>query len=305
VADEGVAGNSKQDQGDTAQDDAGHGETGHSELQDEWFEDSAGGRLEAPTFDTSVAHVARVYDYWLGGKDNFAADRAAAEQAMSAYPDIVFSVRANRAFLRRAVRYLAQEAGIRQFLDIGTGIPTSNNTHEVAQAAAPECRVVYVDNDPVVLAHARALLTSSPQGATHYIDADLRDTGKILEVAGEWLDLSQPVAVMLMAILQHIDDEANPQDIVDSLLAALPAGSYLALSHPASDIAVEMGEMGKRLNQLMAEKVTFRGQQQVARLFDGLELVEPGMIRVQQWRPDTEAEASSPAALWGGVARKP
>jgi hypothetical protein len=147
---------------------------------------------EAATFDTSVAHVARVYDFWLGGTDNFAADRAAARQAMSALSDIVFSVRANRAVLRRAVRYLAGEAGIRQFLDIGTGIPTANNTHEVAQAVAPDSRVVYVDNDPVVLAHARALLTSSPHGATHYVDADLRDVGKILTAAADWLDLSPP-----------------------------------------------------------------------------------------------------------------
>jgi hypothetical protein len=158
----------------------------------------------------------------------------------------------------------------------------------------------------VVLAHARALLTSSAEGSTHYIDADLRDTATILTAAAEWLDLSQPVGVMLMAILQHVGDEADPPAVVAALLAAMPSGSYLALSHPASDIAAaEMGEMGKRINQLMAEKVTFRGQQQVRRLFDGLELVDPGMVPVPQWRPGSEAEAASPAALWGGVARKP
>jgi hypothetical protein len=255
--------------------------------------------------DISVAHVARVYDYWLGGKDNFAADRAAGDRAIEAYPDIVHSVRANRAFLARVVRYLVREAGIRQFLDIGTGIPTANNTHEVAQAEVPESRIVYVDNDPVVLAHARALLASAEGGATSYVDADLRDTDKILAEAATLLDFSSPVAVMLMAILQHSDDAEDPYAIVGSLVGAVPPGSYLALSHPARDIEAEaMAEMGKRLNQLMAEKVTFRSQAEVARFFDGLELVEPGMVRVQQWRPSTEAERTSPAALWGGVARK-
>jgi hypothetical protein len=260
---------------------------------------------QAATFDTSVAHVARVYDYWLGGKDNFAADRVAGDHAIAAYPDIVFSVRANRAFLARTVRYLVREAGVRQFLDIGTGIPTANNTQEVAQLAAPESRVVYVDKDPVVLAHARVLLASGPRGATAYIDADLRDTGPILAQAAEMLDFSRPVAVMLMAILQHIHDEEDPYAIVARLLGAVPSGSYLALSHPASDIEAEaMAEMAKRLNQLMAEKVTFRSQAEVSRFFDDLDLVEPGMVRVQQWRPGSEAEAASPAALWGGVARK-
>ena len=265
----------------------------------------AKGGAERPAFDTSVAHIARVYDYWLGGKDNFAADRAAAEQAIAAYPDIVFSVRANRAFLARAVRYLASEAGIRQFLDIGTGIPSSSNTHEVAQSVAPESRVAYVDNDPVVLAHARALLTSGPHGVTSYLDADLRDTGRVLSAAAETLDFSQPVAIMLMAILQHVDNADNPYAIVAALVDAVPAGSYLALSHPASDIEAQaQGELARRLNQTMAEKVTLRDRAQVARFFDGLELVEPGLVRVPEWRPASEAEASSPAGLWGGVGRK-
>jgi S-adenosyl methyltransferase len=260
----------------------------------------------APAFDTSVAHVARVYNYWLGGKDNFAADRAAAEQAMSAFPDIVLSARANRAFLRRAVTYLAREAGIRQFLDIGTGIPSANNTHEVAQSVAPGSRIVYVDNDPVVLAHARALLTSSPGGATDYIEADLRNADQILAGAARTLDFTQPVAVMLMAILQHLSDDDDPYAVVGTLMAALPSGSYLVLSHPAKDIhAAEMAAMAERLNQMMAEKVTFRGQDEVAGFFGGLELVEPGMTNVPDWRPETAEEASSPAALWAGVARKP
>jgi DNA polymerase III psi subunit len=268
--------------------------------------DTAPEPLDAPAFDTSVAHVARVYNYWLGGKDNFAADRAAAQQAMAAFPDIVHSARANRAFLRRAVTYLAGTAGIRQFLDIGTGIPSANNTHEVAQSVAADCRIVYVDNDPVVLAHARALLTSTPEGATDYIDADLRNADQILAKAAETLDLSKPVAVMLMAILQHLGDDHDPYAVVARLMAAVPAGSYLALSHPAKDIhAAEMAEMANRLNQTMAEKVTFRTQSEVAPFFAGLELLEPGMTNVPDWRPGTAEEAGSPAALWAGVARKP
>jgi hypothetical protein len=260
---------------------------------------------DAPAFDTSVAHVARVYNYWLGGKDNFAADRAAGEQAMAAYPDIALSARANRAFLRRTVRFLAGEAGIRQFLDIGTGIPSANNTHEVAQSVAPDSRIVYVDNDPVVLVHARALLTSRAEGATDYIDADLRSADKILTAAGNTLDFSQPVAIMLMAILQHLSADDDPYAVVASLVAAVPPGSYLALSHPARDIEAEkMAAMAERLNQMMAEKVTFRAQAEVAGFFDGLDLLEPGMVNVPHWRPESDEEASSPAALWGGVARK-
>jgi hypothetical protein len=267
--------------------------------------DVAGGDEDSPTFDTSVAHVARVYDYWLGGKDNFAVDRAAGEQAIAAYPDIVFSVRANRAFLARTVRYLTAEAGIRQFLDIGTGIPTSNNTHEVAQSVAPGARVVYVDNDPIVLAHARALLTSGPTGLTSYINADLRNTGKILDTAALTLDFSRPVAVVLMAILHLIGDEDDPYGIVATLMDAVPPGSYLTLSHIASDIETEaLGEARDRVSKYMPVKQTYRSHAEVMRFFDGLEMVEPGLVRVQQWRPSSEVEARSPAALWGGVGRK-
>jgi len=263
-------------------------------------------RDEPPPFDTSVAHVARVYNYWLGGKDYFPADRAAGEQAIRAFPDIVLSARANRAFLARTVRFLAGQAGIRQFLDIGTGIPSANNTHEVAQSVAPESRIVYVDNDPVVLIHARALLTSDPAGVTDYIDADLRDPEQILAGAARVLDFSRPVAVMLMAILQHVGDEDDPYQVVSTLMGAVPPGSYLALSHPAKDIDAEaMAKMADSLNKMMAEKVTFRDRPAVARFFGGLELVEPGMVQASKWRPANDAEAASPAALWGGVARKP
>ena len=259
-----------------------------------------------PDFDTSVPHIARVYDYWLGGKDNFAADRELGERTLQAYPNLVFSVRANRAFLARTVRFLAGERGIRQFLDIGTGIPTANNTHEVAQRAAPECRIVYVDNDPIVLSHAKALLKSTPEGACAYLDADLRDPDTILAGAANTLDFARPVAVMLIAVMHFIGDDAEASAIMNRLMAACVPGSYVALSHAASDIdAVQMAEMIRRLNESTAEKTTLRDRAGVTRLFDGLELVEPGVIRAAEWRPDTDLEAASPAALWGGVARKP
>jgi hypothetical protein len=259
-----------------------------------------------PDFDTSVPHIARVYDYWLGGKDNFAADRELGENTLQAYPNLVFSVRANRAFLARTVRFLAEEAGIRQFLDIGTGIPTANNTHEVAQHIAPDSRIVYVDNDPVVLSHARALLKSSPQGACAYLDADLRDPDTILAKAGDTLDFGQPVAVMLIAVMHFIGDDAQASAIVNRLTGACVPGSFVAISHVGSDIdAVQQGEMVRRLNQSVAEKATMRDRAGVTRLFDGLELLVPGVVRVSDWRPDSDLEAAKPTGLWGGVARKP
>ena len=258
-----------------------------------------------PDFDTSVPHIARVYDYWLGGKDNFAADRVMGERTLQAYPNLVYSVRANRAFLARTVRFLARQ-GIRQFLDVGTGIPTANNTHEVAQGIAPESRIVYVDNDPIVLSHAKALLKSTPEGACAYLDADLRDPDTIVAGAADTLDFGQPVAVMLIAVMHFIGDDAEASAIMNRLMAACVPGSYVALSHAASDIdAAQVAEMIRRLNETTAEKTTLRDRAGVTRLFDGLELVEPNVIRVAEWRPDTNLEAASPAALWGGVARKP
>ena len=260
---------------------------------------------QAVDFDTSVAHIARVYDYWLGGKDNFAADREAGKEALQAYPDLVSSVRANRAFLARGVRYLAAETGIRQFLDIGTGIPTANNTHEVAQSVAPGSRVVYVDNDPIVLAHARALLVSGPGGSTDYLDADLRQTEHILGHARTRLDFSQPVAVMLIAVLHLIGPKDDPYGIVRGLMAAVPPGSYLMISHVASDIEPEkMAEMAKRLNRLLAQKGTYRNREQVTDFFAGLDLIEPGVAPVQHWRQDSEVEGARRAAMWGGIGRK-
>ena len=269
--------------------------------------DRAGGVApkDPSAFDTGVAHIARVYDYWLGGKDNFAADRALAEQFMAADPAVIAGVRSNRAFLGRAVHFLAAEAGIRQFLDIGTGIPTSNNTHEVAQRADPVARVVYVDNDPIVLLHARALLTSDPRGATAYIEADARDTGRILREAALTLDLTQPVALMLVGLLHCVPDQDEPRTLVATLMDALPAGSYLVISHPASDIHAEaMAEGASLMNRSMAGQITFRPRAEVLRFFDGLELVEPGLVSTTQWRPGPGAE-TKPLPGWVGVGRKP
>ncbi len=257
-----------------------------------------------PDFDTSVPHIARIYDYWLGGKDNFAADREAAEQAMAATPTIVPGVRANRRFLGRAVTFMA-EAGIRQFLDIGTGIPTANNTHEVAQSVAPQARVIYVDNDPIVLSHARALLTSAT-APTSYIDADARDTAKILAEAAGLLDLGQPTAVMLIAVLHCIPDEDDPYGLVKDLVDAVPPGSFLALTHPARDQVEVATRAEESLSKSMGQKVTFRTHEQVSRFFAGLELADPGVVAIQDWRPESIHDINSaPTAMWGGVARKP
>jgi len=241
----------------------------------------------ARDIDTTVPHIARIYNYWLGGKDYFAVDREAAEKVIQATPAILPGVRANRAFLGRAVRYLAAEAGIRQFLDIGTGIPSASNTHEVAQAAAPGSRVVYVDNDPIVLAHARALLTSTPEGVTTYIEADARDTATVLREAARTLDFSQPVAVMILCVMQYIPDSYDPHGIVTRLMAQMPPGSYLAMSDTTRDIDTEwVTEGADRLNtRLGSTQFTARSRAEFGAFFDGLDLVEPGLVPVQEWRP--------------------
>ena len=257
-------------------------------------------------FDTTKPHQARVYDHLLGGKDNYAADRAAAEALLAVYPGAVHTARANRAFLGRAVRYLTAEAGIRQFLDIGTGIPTAGNTHEIAQAIAPESRVVYVDYDPIVLAHARALLDSSEAGATEYIDADLRDTGTILAGAADVLDFSKPVAVTLLAILHAIPDPDDPYAIVARLLDAVPPGSYLAISHAASDLLDQetMRSFADSWNNRGQQRITWRTREQVARFFTGTDLVEPGLVRVDEWRPTSGTTSAGTSNEWGAVGRK-
>ena len=259
-----------------------------------------------PVLDTSTAHPARVYDYWLGGKDNFAADREAGEQALKAYPQLAEAVRSNRAFLVRAVGFLTGPAGVRQFLDIGTGIPSAENTHEVAQREAPDSRIVYVDNDPIVLLHAQTLLRSTAAGACDYIQADLRDPARILSEAGRTLDFGQPVALMLLAILQFIPDDADPWGLVAQLMAPLPPGSYLVVSHPTDDFNPNrQGESIQRYNERVAEQATLRGHEETVRFFAGLELVEPGVVAVAKWRPHSDVEADRPSSMWCGVARKP
>jgi hypothetical protein len=227
-----------------------------------------------------------MHEYYLGGKDNYAADREAAEQAIEANPNILPGVRANRAFLRRAVQYLAGEAGIRQFLDIGTGLPTNENTHQVAQEIAPESRVVYVDNDPIVLAHARALLTSAPEGVTDYVEADARDTDTILREAARTLDFSQPVAIMALLVLQYIPDADGPDQVVARLLGAVPRGSYLTISDTTADIDTERAaDVAERLNQRMGPaRLTMRSREEIAAFFDGMDLVDPGLVPLPQWR---------------------
>jgi len=275
-------------------------------------EDAAGGTVakHAPAeINTSVAHPARVYDYWRGGKDNCPADRRVAEQVIDVLPSVEASARANRAFMVRAARFLAAEAGITQFLDIGTGIPTSPNLHEVVQAIAPRARVVYTDNDPIVLVHACALLTSGPEGRTGYVDADVRDPARILREAAGTLDLRQPVALLLVAILQYVTDEDDPWGIVRELVAGVPSGSCLVVSHPCVEAGAPRAAAGMEiLNRLLAQPVTPRGVSGVARFFDGLELVPPGLVVTTAWRPEPGDDGNDPigeATMLCGVARKP
>ena len=257
-----------------------------------------------PRIDTTRAHPARIYDSWLGGKDNFAADREAAALALEAYPELADAIRSNRAFLGRAVRFLTG-AGVRQFLDIGTGLPAVDNTHEVAQREAPASRIVYVDNDPIVLRHAHALLTSTPEGACDYVQADLRDPETILAEGARTLDFGRPVALMLLAVLQFALDEDDPYGLVARLLTALPAGSYLVISHPTDDFNPNKGESMRLYNERSAEQAVVRGRAETARFFDGLDLLDPGVVSVAGWRPDSAETAARPSSMWCGVARKP
>jgi hypothetical protein len=254
--------------------------------------------------DTAVAHIARIYDFWLGGSANFQVDREAGRRAAEANPVMLKGVHGNRAFLVRAVRHLAAEAGIRQFLDIGTGIPGRNSTHQILADVAPASRVVYVDNDPIVLAHASELLAVAP-GQTRYVDADVRDTEKMLEAAARTLDFDQPVGVLMVAILHCVPDSDDPWRVVATIMDAAPPGSYLALTHPGTDWHPERaGAAMGRLSKLTGQPLTPRPRSQVHRFFDGLDLVEPGLIRAPEWRPDSPDTAANPAQLWGGVARK-
>jgi hypothetical protein len=264
-------------------------------------------RMAAP-FDTDRPHPARVYDYLLGGKDNFAPDRAAAEAGLKVNPNAATAPLQNRAFLRRTVRFLAEEAGVRQFLDIGTGLPTSPNVHELAQAIDPSCRIVYVDNDPIVLAHARALLTSTPEGRTAYVDANLQDGNRILQAAEllENLDLDRPVALLLFAILHFLDEDDDPYGLVERLMAALPSGSYLVLSHITADFEPEEWARFTAIMRKQGITTRLRNREEVAGFFTGLELVEPGVVPILRWGAGArESLTDAQAALYGGVARKP
>ncbi|MGH3166196.1 MAG: SAM-dependent methyltransferase [Trebonia sp.] len=268
------------------------------------FPPSAGGD---PAFDASVSHHARVYNYWLGGNDNFAADRAYGDALTAVYPATATTARENRAFLGRAVRFLAGEAGLSQFLDIGTGIPAPGSTHEVAQQARPDSRIVYVDNDPVVLAHARALLTGSQPGTTDYLDADLRDPRLILRQAAQTLDLGKPVGLLLLSVLHAIGDADNPHQVVATLMDALPSGSYLALSHGTTDnVGREIDAKVMELTRQMSHhQYRSRSKEEIAEFFGGLELVEPGLVQAREWRPAPQDKTSGDLVLWAGVARKP
>jgi S-adenosyl methyltransferase len=258
-----------------------------------------------PQFDTTVPHAARVYNFWLGGKDNYEADRTVGEEVMRLRPQIVAGVRANRAFLARVVRYLASECGIRQFLDIGTGLPAPDNTHEIAQSIAPDSRIVYVDNDPLVLVHARALLTSAPEGMCAYLHADLRDPETILARAARTLDFSRPVAVLLLAILQLVPHDGDPGRIVAALTGPLAPGSFVAISHMTADFApAAVAAATEAYNAGAPVPVTGRTHSEVAAFFAGLSLVPPGIVPVNSWRPAISDPHAQPVDLYGGVAAK-
>ena len=253
--------------------------------------------------DTTVPHSARIWNYWLGGKDNYQVDRLAGDQFSGIYPGIVDIARADRAFLGRVVRFLAGEAGVRQFLDVGTGLPTADNTHQVAQRVVPESRIVYVDNDPLVLAHARALLSSSPEGSTHYVDADMGDPKHVLQEAAMWLDLSQPVGLTFMGVLGHVTDYARARSIVSALLDGLPAGSYLAIND-SINTSQALEEALRVYEASGAVPYRTRSLEEFTGYFDGLELVAPGVVLVADWRPDPGASRGPEIPQVGAVGRK-
>jgi len=268
----------------------------------------------APDLQTHVPHGARIWNYWLGGKDNYPVDREAGDAWLAVHPEIAVAARAGRGLLRRGVRYMAGEAGVRQFLDIGTGLPTADNTHEVAQQVAPDSHVVYVDNDPLILAHARAMMTSTPQGTTHYLDTDMLDVARLLELAEEHLDFSRPVGVVFMQVLGHVRTAQEARHLVHSVMDAMAPGSYLLI---ADGVEVEGDEAAQKAqdeyNDSGAAPYLLRPLSDLRSLFDGLEFVEPGLVSITQWRPDDTSGLpsigmSEPEPLknvFGGLARKP
>jgi hypothetical protein len=253
--------------------------------------------------DVMIPHSARIWNYWLGGKDNFRADREAGDEFLELYPAQLDKARACRRFLARAVQYLAADEGVRQFLDIGTGLPTANNTHEVAQQMAPESRIVYVDNDPLVLAHARALLTSSPEGVTSYIDADLHDPETILAAAAETLDFTRPIAILLIGVLGHVEDYDEARSIVRRLLDGLPSGSFL-VQCDGTDTSAEYLAAIARYKDSGGVPYNVRTQEQIAGFYEGLELIEPGVVPIPQWRAQTLLGEPRDVDESGGVGRK-
>ncbi|MEU4543528.1 SAM-dependent methyltransferase [Nonomuraea dietziae] len=262
--------------------------------------DSSRDRLDR--IDSSVPHPARVWDYWLGGKDNYAPDRAVGDEILQVMPDLVVVARADRQFLGRAVRHLVG-AGVRQFLDVGTGVPTADNTHQVAQRAAPEARIVYVDNDPIVLAHARALLYSTPEGATDYLDADLREPETILRGAAKTLDFSEPIALMLLGVLEFVPEDEQVHAALGVLLEAMPSGSYLVVSHSVH--GESMDDAAAKWNASGATEIRLRTPQQLEAMFGGMELVEPGVVSLPRWHPDEATEYTDREVhQYGGIGRK-
>lgn len=267
--------------------------------------DTGDGAPQGGKIDMKVPHSARIWNYWLGGKDNFSVDRAAGDKFLEVYPDMRDVARGVRGFLGRAVTYLAGEVGVRQFLDIGTGLPTAENTHEVAQRVAPESLIVYVDNDPLVLAHARALLTSSPEGSCRYLHADVRDPDAILKAAAETLDFSQPVAVIMLGIMGHIHDDDQARSIVRRITAALPSGGYLVLSDGANTSAARQ-QAHEEYKETGADPYQLRSPERIALFFEGLDLLDPGVVSVTQWRPAPAPDGQPPKHVdtYGGMARK-
>ncbi|AVT32924.1 MULTISPECIES: SAM-dependent methyltransferase [unclassified Plantactinospora] len=253
--------------------------------------------------DTTVPHSARIWNYWLGGKDNFAVDRAVGDEVIAHIPDIPVGARSERAFLKRVVRFLVEDAGIRQFLDVGTGLPSAENTHEVAQALDPGCRVVYIDNDPLVMVHARALLNSAPEGICDYVEADLRQPDTILASARQTLDFSQPIGLMLLGVVNHLMDDDVAYGSVAQLVRAMPAGSYLVLTHSTAEIHGEpMLRVMRETTERGGTPIRARTKVELERFFDGLDLLEPGVVTCSRWRPDPESDEPE-VYLFGGVGR--
>ena len=265
----------------------------------------AGHSPQPSSLDTAAAYSARVNNYWQGGKDHFAADRAAAEEALAAFPDLATAVRAGQPWRRRVTRFLVTEGGIGQFLDLGTGLPAGETIGQMAGALRPDCRTVYVDHDPMVVAHARALLPRHP-ASCRVVEADIRDPAAVLAAAAATLDLGQPVTVILASVLHLIPDADDPYGMVSRYLDRTPAGSYLVIAHPSSDLRPEASAgMAASLNKAVSQQRSYRDHAQVSRFFAGLDLVEPGVVPLPRWRPDSEEEAGAPTMAWAGVGRKP